>query len=66
MTLVVCLDVGEFDVSLFEFDTECAANWYLDKVQPHCKYPLEVKPEEKLRTPNHDFVLDNICRRFIV
>lgn len=51
---------------LYEFDTVPAAKWYLKQVQPFCRYELEIKPEEDFRSPVHDFVLDNILRRFSI
>jgi hypothetical protein len=65
MGYVVCLDVGEFDVPLYDpFDTVCAADQFRDMAQPHCVYDLQIKNEEEMRTPDCEFIPDNICERF--
>lgn len=67
MSYAVCLDVGKFDVTIQEgFDTICAAELFKNQAQPYCIYDLEIKGEEEIRNPVCDFVLDNVCKRFVI
>jgi hypothetical protein len=68
MPFVVCLDVGMFDIKIdrTEFDSQLTASLFLDQIQPHCKYELQVKSDEEIRTPVCEFILDHICLKIEV
>lgn len=64
MGFIVCVDVGEFDVYVLEFKTECGAKKYKDLAQPHSNIELLIKPATEMRFPKTEFMSDEICVRF--